>query len=155
MEEKKSQSRWKTHLQRWIINTLAVLIACNVVKGIRYDNVQGLLVASFLLGVLNTFLRPVLLLLSLPLLILSLGLFILVINAALLIFVDWLVEPFHVDGFWPAFWGALIIGLVSLIANTFTGSGDSKMTLRRGRAKPPQAQQPSPRDDGKGPIIDV
>ncbi len=152
MEEKKPQSQWKKHLQRWAISTLAVLIACNVVKGIEYDNVTGLLVASLLLGVLNTFLRPVLLLLSLPLLILSLGLFILVINALLLLFVDWLVEPFRVDGFGPAFWGALIISIVSLIANMLIGSNDSKMTLHRARSKP---QQPTHRDDGKGPIIDV
>lgn len=154
MEEKKTQSQWKTHLQRWVVNTLAVLVASNIVKGIHYDTVQGLLVASLLLGMLNTFLRPLLLLLSLPLLILSLGLFILVINAMLLLFVSWLVEPFRVDGFGPAFWGALIISLVSLVANMFTGTGNSKVTLRRGR-KPQHAQQPPPRDDGKGPIIDV
>lgn len=151
MEEKKTPSPWKAHLQRWVINTLAVLIASNVVKGIHYDTVAGLLVASLLLGMLNTFLRPVLLLLSLPLLILSLGLFILVINALLLLFVSWLVEPFRVDGFGPAFWGALIISLVSLVANMFTGTGNSKMSLRRARKKP----QPQQRDDGQGPIIDV
>ncbi|MSR43567.1 MAG: phage holin family protein [Pedosphaera sp.] len=151
MEEKKPQSQWKTHLQRWTVNTLAVLIASNVVKGIEYDTVEGLLVASLLLGMLNTFLRPVLLLLSLPLLILSLGLFILVINALLLLFVSWLVEPFRVDGFGPAFWGALIISLVSLIANIFTGTGDSRVSFRRTRKKP----QPPQRDDGQGPIIDV
>ncbi len=151
MEEKKAPSSWKTHLQRWAVNTLAVLIASNVVKGIDYDTVPGLLIASLLLGMLNTFLRPLLLLLSLPLLILSLGLFILVINALLLLFVSWLVEPFHVDGFGPAFWGALIISLVSLVANIFTGTGNSKGAFRRDRKKP----QPQQRDDGQGPIIDV
>jgi putative membrane protein len=149
-EEKKPHSPWKLHLQRWAINTLAVLVACNVVKGIHYDTVPGLLVASLLLGVLNTFLRPVLLLLSLPLLILSLGLFILVINAGLLLFVSWLVEPFRVDGFAPAFWGALLINLISFIANIFTGTGDSKVVFRR-RAKP----QPPRHDGGNGPVIDV
>ena len=74
----------KPFLQRWAITTVAVLVAANVVTGIRYDTTGGLLAASLLLGILNAFLRPVMLLLSLPLLILTLGMFTLVINAILL-----------------------------------------------------------------------
>lgn len=137
-------------LQRWIINTLAVLVAANVVSGIHYDTVGGLLAASLLLGVLNALVRPLMLLLSLPLLILTLGLFVLVINALLLSFVGWLVEPFHVEGFAAAFWGALVISAVSLIANSLLGSGGARVEIKRGVQ--PQARR---KDDEDGPVIDV
>ena len=119
-------------IQRWAINTLAVLVATHLVSGIDYVTVGSLLVASLLFGILMTFLRPLLFLLTLPLVVLSLGFFVLVINAGLLYLVGRLVKGFNVDGFWPAFWGALVIGLVSLVLNTMTGSGDSKARVRRG-----------------------
>ena len=140
----------KPFLQRWLINTLAVLVASNVVRGIHYDTISGLLVASLLLGIFNAFLRPVMLLLSLPLLILTFGLFILVINALLLYFVGWLVTPFRVESFSAAFWGALVISLVSLVINSVLGTGDSRIEVRRGR-KP----SPPPDGNGGGPVIDV
>ena len=83
-------------LQRWVVTTLAVLVAVNVVKGLGYDNAAALLVASLLLGFLNAFVRPLLLVLSLPLLLYTLGLFMLVINALLLWMVGSLVKGFHV-----------------------------------------------------------
>lgn len=137
-------------LQRWIINTLAVLVATHLVTGIHYDTVPSLFVASLLFGILITFLRPLLFLLTLPLVVVTLGLFVLVINAALLYLVGWLVKGFRVDGFWPAFWGALVISLVSLVLNTLTGSGESRVRVRRSAtgSKPPGG-------DGAGPVIDV
>lgn len=140
----------KQFLQRWIINTLAVLIAAQLVEGIHYDTNTGLLVASLLLGILNVFIRPFMLLLSLPLVVFTLGLFTLVINAALLYFVGWLVKPFHVDTFGAALWGALVISLVSLVLNSVTGTGGSRVQFRRVKPRPP-----SDRDDGDGPVIDV
>ncbi|MBM3841412.1 MAG: phage holin family protein [Verrucomicrobia bacterium] len=139
----------KPFLQRWAITTLAVLVAANVVDGIHYDTLGGLLVASLLLGVLNAFLRPVMLLLSLPLLILTLGLFTLVINAMLLSFVGWLVRPFHVDSFGAAFWGSLVISIVSLVVNLMLGTHQVKIETRRGKGPP------GGRDSGDGPVIDV
>jgi putative membrane protein len=141
---------FKPFLQRWLINTLAVLVAANVVKGIHYDTITGLLVASLLLGILNAILRPVLLLLSLPLLIVTLGLFTLVINALLLSFVGWLVGPFHVDSFSAAFWGGLVISFVSIVLNSLLGLGGARIEVKRG-TKPTSR----PNDDGSGPIIDV
>jgi len=138
----------KAFLQRWLINTVAVMVAANVVKGIGYDTFSGLLVASLLLGILNALLRPLLLLLSLPLVILSLGLFTLVINALLFYFVGFLVTSFNVADFWSAFWGALIISVVSLILNTLTGTGDSRIQVRRGKSR-------GDRGKGDGPVIDV
>jgi putative membrane protein len=140
----------KSFLQRWLINTVAVLVAANVVTGIHYDTVGALLVASLLLGILNAFLRPLLLLLSLPLLILTLGLFTLVINALLLSFVGWLVGPFHVNNFSAAFWGGLVISLVSLIINPFLGGRQARIEVQHG-PRPPSR----PKNGGGGPIIDV
>lgn len=139
----------KNFLQRWIVNTVAVMVAANVVRGIEYRGLVSLLVASLLLGVLNVLLRPLLLLLSLPLVIFTLGLFVWVINAVLLYFVGQLVKSFRVDDFGAALWGALVISIVSLVLNALTGSGHTRVEFRR--AKPPQP----PDQDGGGPVIDV
>src|ERR1051325_9092304 len=142
----------KKFLANWIINTAAVAVAASgVVKGIHYQSWVDLLVASLLLGILNAFIRPILLLMALPLLIFTLGLFILVINAVLLWAVGQLMSPhFSVDGFKSAFWGALIIGIISLLLNSFTGTGNSRVEIRRGN-KPPDSNRGG---DG-GPVIDV
>ena len=136
-------------LKRWFVDTLAVLVAANVVKGISYSNPAGLLVASLLLGILNAFLRPLLLLLSLPLLILSLGLFALVINAALLAFVGWIVGPFDVESFWAAFWGGLVISLSSMTGHALLGTNRTRVKVG-GRDQSKSAGGPN-----QGPIIDV
>ena len=141
----------KSFLQRWIVNTLAVLVAVKVVSGIRYDSNTDLLIATLVLGILNSFLRPLMMLISLPLLIFTLGLFTLVINALLLYFVGNLVTGFHVASFKSAFWGALVISVVSFAVNTLTGTGKSRVHIRRG--KPPQNKPPGNDDDG--PVIDV
>jgi putative membrane protein len=141
-------SRLKSFLQRWLITTLAVLVAANIVRGIGYDNVVGLLIASLLLGALNAFVRPIMLTLALPILVVTLGLFILVINALLLYFVGWLVKSFHVASFGAAFWGALVISLVSLVANFLTGTGQVRIQGRERRPK-------SDKNDSDGPVIDV
>src|SRR5580765_4818674 len=93
----------KKFIQSWLINTLAVLVAVYLVKGIHYQKPLDLAVASLLLGVLNAVLRPILLLLALPLLLFTLGLFMLVINALVLYFVGNLLHPyFSIDTFWDA-----------------------------------------------------
>ena len=134
-------------MQSWLINTLAVLAAAKIVPGIKYDNVTGLLVATLVLGILNAILRPLLLLLSLPIVLLTLGLFTLVINAFLLYFVGWLVKSFHIETFGSAFWGALVIGVISLVLNSLTGTGKTRVEFHRG--KPPRDS------DDDGPVIDV
>src|SRR3989442_3608625 len=140
----------KTFLQRWIITTLAVAVAANVVQGISYDWI-GLLLASLLLGILNAFLRPALLLLSLPLLLVTLGLFTLVINALLLFFVGRILTSFRVESFWAAFWGALVISLVSMAMNALVGTNHKDRPAQsRERSRPPK-----PPPGGSGPVIDV
>ena len=138
----------KSFLQRWLINTVAVMVAANLVSGIDYDTVGGLLAASLLLGVFNALLRPLLVLLSLPLVIFTLGLFTLVINAVLLYLVGYLVQSFAVDDFWSALWGSVIISFVSLMLNTLTGTPGSRIEIRRGHRR-------ANRNDDDGPVIDV
>lgn len=140
----------KQFLQRWAICSVAVLLAAHIVSGITYDHGTDLLAATLTLSILNSVLYPVLLLLSLPIVILTLGLFTLVINAVLLMLVGTLVKGFHVAGFWPAFWGALVISLVTLFLNSLTGSGKAQVRVQRGLRK----RRSRPRDDD-GPVIDV
>ncbi len=145
-------SKLKEFLQRWLVSTLAVLVATVILRDrITYGDWLDLLVATLVLGLLNSFLRPLLMLLSLPLLVFTLGLFTLVINAVLLLLVSALLgsKHFHVEGFWSAFWGALVISLVSIVLNSVTGTGNSRVTVRRGQ--PP----PKKDDDSNGPVIDV
>ena len=108
---------------RWIATTIAVFVAAPIV-GINYgDRLGCLLGASLLLGIINAFIRPILLLLSLPLILVTLGLFILIINALMLKFVSEIVPCFKVHGFWSAIFGAIIISLVSwLLSALFRGS---------------------------------
>lgn len=139
-------------LIRWLVLTVAVWVATVIIPGIQADTWQSLVVAALVLGILNAFVRPILLLVSLPLLLLTLGLFLLVINALLLKLTDALVPGFHVNGFWPAVGGSLIISIVGL----FLGGIGARAARRRTRVvveeRPPPQKGPPP---GKGPIIDV
>ena len=136
-------------IKSWVINTAAVLVAVYIVPGIRLSDKSLLtpVVTALVLGILNAFIRPVLMLLALPLLILTLGLFTLVINAFLLYFVSFLLAPhFQVDNFGSAFLGALVISVVSLLLNLLTGGTRAQVRVERKRRPP---------DSGNGPIIDV
>lgn len=114
-------------LLRWLVTTVAVLAAAHVIPGIRYDNWGSLLGASLLLGIINAFVRPVLLLLSIPWIIITMGLFIFVVNALLLMLVAAMVPSFHVEGFWSAFFGAIIISLVSWLLSSFFRGSDGRI----------------------------
>ncbi len=139
----------KSFLLRWLVTTLAVQVAAQIVPGISWDTWAGLLVATLLLGLLNAVVRPVLIFFALPLVVLTLGLFIFVINALLLYWVGQL-KDFHVAGFGAALWGSVIISVVSLLLNHLTGANKTRINFRRG--KPPR---PPPSDEGGGPMIDV
>ena len=139
-------------LQSWIINTLAVLVAASILHNhISYNHkLTNLLVASLLLGMLNAFVRPFLMLITLPLLIFTLGLFMFVINALLLYFVGYLMQPdFKVDSFGYAFLGALVIWVISGLLNVLTGN--ARVSVQR-RDPPNPPRNP---DGGNGPVIDV
>jgi putative membrane protein len=108
-------------LIRWFVLTLAVLAASWLLDGIRVDGLGPAVLAAATLGILNAFLRPLLILLTLPITILTLGLFTFVINALMLQIVSAVIPGFAVRGFWTAVIGALIIGAVSWLLNVFIG----------------------------------
>lgn len=99
-------------LLRWLCTTLAVAVAV-ALTGMESAGWLPLILTALLLGIINAFLRPVLLLLSVPFIILTLGLFIFVVNAALLGLAGGLVPGFAVNGFWNAFFGAIIVTIVN------------------------------------------
>ena len=114
---------------RWIITAIAVFVAAPIV-GINYgDSLGCLLGAALLLGIVNAFVRPILLILSAPLILLTLGFFILIVNALMLKFVSEIVPCFKVYGFWNAVFGAIIISIVSFLLNVFLPDRDDS---RRG-----------------------
>jgi putative membrane protein len=102
---------------RWLIHGLSLVVVVNIISGIRVDNWQTMAVAALVLGLLNAFLRPLLLLFTLPINVLTLGLFTLFINAGLFSLASWLVKGFFVDGFWNAFFGALAFSITSGLLN--------------------------------------
>lgn len=114
-------------LFRWAITTVAVMVAAALIGGIRYDSLGALIGAALLLGILNAFLRPILLLLTAPLIVLTLGLFIFVVNGLMLLLVNDLVHGFHVDHFGSAFWGAILISIVSWILSAFFRGSDGRV----------------------------
>ena len=118
---------------RWLILTGSVLLAAYLVEGIQVSGFLSALFTAAFLGILNVFFRPVLLLLTLPINILTLGLFTFVINALMLMMASGVVPGFAIRGFWPAFWGALIISLVSWVTNSFRRpeAGSAEMRRRR------------------------
>src|SRR5437870_9367853 len=112
---------------RWAVTTIAVMVASSIIRGIRYDTVAALIGASLLLGILNAFIRPFLLILSAPLILVTLGFFILILNGLLLLVVPSVVVGFHVDHFWSAFWGAIVISIVSWILSAFFRGSDGRV----------------------------
>ena len=106
-----------TLLVRLFLNGLAIIVASWFVPGLRIDTPLAALVAGAFLGVVNVLVRPVLLLLTLPLTLLTLGLFIFVVNSACLALTAYLVPGFSIDGFPSALFGSLIVSVASWILN--------------------------------------
>lgn len=108
-------------LVRWVISALALFVAAWMVPGIRVSGTAWVAYAvmAIILGLVNALVRPVLKLLTCPLILLTLGLFVLVINGFVLWLSAWIANQFgigfYVEGFWPAFWGALIVSIVTTI----------------------------------------
>ena len=143
-------------LLRWGVITLAVWVTTAIVPGIHYNSVKSLLVAALVLGILNAFAKPILLLAALPVVVLSLGLFVVIINAGLLLLTCKVVPGFHVHGFWDAVFGAVIISLVTLLFGV-KPRGSIQFNQRRA-PRPPPPPPPSSRrgpPPGNGPVIDV
>jgi putative membrane protein len=108
-------------LLRWVVNALGLLFVSWLFDGIRVDGVGWAFIAALFLGIFNALVRPVLILLTLPITVLTMGLFILVINALMLWLTGALLAGFHVQGFWTAVGGALVLSIISLAANALVG----------------------------------
>ncbi|WP_347555603.1 phage holin family protein [Robbsia sp. KACC 23696] len=121
-------------LLAWLINAVSLLILPYVIPSIKIRGFGTALVVALVLGLINILLRPVLVLLTLPVTLITLGLFILVINALLFQFAAWLLKGFEVSGFWSAFFGSLLYSVISWLLSALVlghglswgvGKGDS------------------------------
>lgn len=160
-------------LLRWLVLALGVTLAGKIVPGVRCADGATLTVVVVLLSFFNAVLRPILLFFTLPFVLLTLGVGIVVINAFMFLLVARLVDGFEVDGFWPAFWAALIVGFTNVVLLGFTkrppgggqgprgggprASGSFNIRIERGgRAAPDSPANSREHQPGKPPdVIDV
>jgi putative membrane protein len=121
--------KWKTHKRleelamngivlRWLTLTAAILLTAYLMSGIQVTSFFSALGAAAILGILNAFFRPIALLITLPINVLTFGLFTFIINAVMLKMASGVIGGFHVEGFWTAVFGALLISLISFALNT-------------------------------------
>jgi putative membrane protein len=108
-------------LLRWFIGSLGLWLAATIVPGVNIAGVGTLMIAALLLGVVNAVVRPLLIILTLPITVITLGLFLLVINAAMLALVAWALPGLTIDGFFPALLGSIVISVVGWLASWFIG----------------------------------
>lgn len=104
---------------RWLINALLLLLIAYLLQGIEVISLYIALIAAAILGLVNALIRPIIILITLPINIITLGLFTLVINTLLFWFVASFLEGFSISGFWSAFWGSLILSVGSWLSNKF------------------------------------
>jgi putative membrane protein len=118
-------------LVRVLVNTMAILVAAAVVPGIEVSGVAATLGAGLVLGLVNALIRPILLILTLPLTLLTLGLFLFVLNALCLWLTSALVKGFTVHSFWAALFGALLVSVVSWLLTAFLSDRGQILVITR------------------------
>lgn len=118
---------------RVLIVAAGLWVASKLVPGVSIMDGWSLFWAALVLGIVNAFVRPVVIMLTLPLTILTLGLFLLVINAAMLSLVAWMLDGVTVSGFWSAFFGAIVISITGWIASWFIGDQGKVEVMRAER----------------------
>jgi len=116
---------------RVMINALSIVAAIRLVDGITFTGEWWkMIIIGAVFGIVNSLLKPIMMIFTFPLIVLTLGIFTLVVNALMLIITAGLSGPLHlglkIDGFWPAFWGALIVSIVSMLLSWLTGLRDIK-----------------------------
>jgi putative membrane protein len=115
-------------LVHWAITALSLWVASHIFRGIRFESTSALVV--LLLGFANAIVKPLLILLTLPLTLLTFGLFLLVINALVLLLVAALVKGFKVSGFWTALFASLFVSLLSILFGALLGGSDPATTIQ-------------------------
>jgi putative membrane protein len=108
-------------LIRAIVVAIGLWLASKIVSGIAFNSTETLIAAALLLGIVNAFVRPVIVILTLPITLLTLGLFLLVINALMIMLVAWFLPGFLVAGFWSAIFAAIVVGLTSWVMSGWIG----------------------------------
>lgn len=116
-------------LIRWLVTTVAILMVPYLVSGVRVEGLGAALAVAAILGILNALVRPVLIILTLPLTILTLGIFILIINALLFQLAGAVVSGVHIASFWSALFASIIVSLVSWILNSAVSGGGGERTV--------------------------
>jgi putative membrane protein len=107
-------------LFKWLINSFAIFIVAHIVKGIEITSPLTVLAVALVIGIINAFLRPLIILITLPLNILTLGAFTFFINGFLFYLVSKIVKGFIITGFWPAFWGYILFSTISFLLSLLT-----------------------------------
>jgi putative membrane protein len=102
----------------WLITTIAILVAAHIIPGIRVDSLGGALVGAAILGILNAVFKPIFVVLTLPITLITFGLFLFVINALVFWLAGSLLSGFHVQSFWSALLGSLVVSIVSYLAGS-------------------------------------
>lgn len=115
--------KWALQL---LVSALSVLLAAEILKGVHLGNTLSALLVALVLSFLNTFLKPILLILTIPVTLFTFGLFLLVINAAIILIADNLLDSFSVDNFWWALLFSLVVSFANSILNSMLGTGDDK-----------------------------
>ncbi len=117
-------------LLHWAITAFSLWVASHIFRGIRFDSTSALIVAALLLGFANAIVKPLLIVLTLPLTLLTFGLFLLVINALMILLVAALVKGFKVSGFWTALFASIFVSLLSIAFGALFGGGDPATTIQ-------------------------
>ena len=120
-------------LLHWGIIALSLWVASHIFSGIKFDDTSSLIVSALLLGFANAIVKPVLIVLTLPLTFLTFGLFLLVINALMILLVARLVSGFTVSGFWTAFFASIFIAVLSFAIGSFVLGGGPSQSIQMPR----------------------
>jgi putative membrane protein len=119
-------------LLHWAITALSLWVASYVFKGLKFDKASSLVIAALLLGLANAVVKPLLILLTLPLTLLTFGLFLLVINALMILLVARLVRGFTVSSFWTAFFASIFISLLSVLIGAVVSGPGTEIQMPHG-----------------------
>ena len=116
----------QSFLIRAVVVAIGLWLASQIVPGVEFRTTGALIAAALLLGVINAIVRPILIILTLPITLLTLGLFLLVINGLMIELVSWFLRDFIVTGFWPAFFAAIVVSLTSWVMSGWIGGPQNK-----------------------------